>query len=198
MTVTLLDGLLFGIMLVSALLAMVRGFSREVLSVVSWVVAAAAAFFLYEPLTPFARQYISSDTVAMAAAALGVFVVALIIVSFITLKIADFIIDSRIGALDRMLGFVFGAVRGLLLVVVAMLFFNWLAPEEQPTWVAQARSKPFLDDLGARLVAALPEDPEATIRQQFGTPGTAAQPEGGEPASGESAAPADTAPPPAN
>jgi membrane protein required for colicin V production len=198
MTVTLLDGLLFGIMLVSALLAMVRGFSREVLSVVSWVIAAAAAFFFYEPLTPFARQYISSDTVAMAAAALGVFVITLIIVSFLTLKIADFIIDSRIGALDRMLGFVFGAVRGLLLVVVAMLFFNWLAPEEQPTWVAQAGSKPFLDDLGARLVAALPEDPEATIRQQFGAPGDAAQPDGGEPATGEGAAPPDTSPAPAN
>ena len=46
------------------------------------------------------------------------------------MRIADFIIDSRIGALDRTLGFLFGAARGILLVVVAMLFFNWLVPAE--------------------------------------------------------------------
>ncbi|MCB8838472.1 CvpA family protein [Aurantimonas sp. VKM B-3413] len=169
MTVTLLDAILFAIMLVSALLAMVRGFSREVLSVISWLVAAAAAFFFYKPLTPYAAEYIHSATVAMAASAAAIFIVTLIIVSFITLRIADFIIDSRIGALDRVLGFIFGAVRGLLLVVVAMLFFNWLAPENQPTWIAQSRSKPILDDLGQRLVAALPENPERLILDQIDT-----------------------------
>ncbi len=44
-----------------------------------------------------------------------VFLIALIVISFITMKIADFIIDSRIGALDRTLGFLFGAARGILL-----------------------------------------------------------------------------------
>ena len=187
MTVTLLDAILVAIMLVSALLAMVRGFSREVLSIVSWVAAAAAAFFFYKPLTPYAAQYISSNTIAMVASAAAIFVVTLIIVSFITLKIADFIIDSRVGALDRVLGFLFGAVRGLLLVVVAMLFFNWLAPENQPQWIATAKSKPFLDDLGQKLVAALPENPEQTILQTIKGTDAEANPD---------AAPSDTAPAP--
>lgn len=168
MTVTLLDGILVGIMFVSALLAMVRGFSREVLSVLSWLAAAAAAFVFYEALTPYVQEYIANEKVAMAVAGFGIFVVTLIIVSFITLRIADFIIDSRIGALDRMLGFVFGAARGLLLVVVAMLFFNWLSPaESQPAWVVNARSKPFLDDLGARLLAAVPEKPVELLPEQL-------------------------------
>jgi len=182
MTLTLLDAILVAIMLVSALLAMVRGFSREVLSVLSWVAAAAAAFFFYKKLTPFALQYIHNEKVAMAASAAGIFFLTLLIVSFITLKIADFIIDSRIGALDRTLGFLFGAARGLLLVVVAMVFFNWLTPPEsgnQPVWVTQARSKPMLDELGAKLVAALPDNPEATIRQRFQGGQAAQQPSGG-------------------
>lgn len=176
MTVTLLDAILVGIMLVSALLAMVRGFSREVLSVLSWIAAAAVAFLFYADVTPFASNYISNEKVAMAASAAGLFFLTLLIVSFITLKIADFIIDSRIGAIDRTLGFLFGAARGLLLVVVAMVFFNWLTPPQsgnQPGWVTQARSKPMLDDLGTRLVAALPSDPETTIRERFGAPPTA-------------------------
>ncbi len=191
MTVTLLDAILFALMLVSALLAMVRGFSREILSVISWLVAAVAAFLFYKPLTPYFAEYISSDTVAMAASAAAIFLVTLIIVSYITLRIADFIIDSRIGALDRVLGFVFGAVRGLLLVVVAMLFFNWLAPENQPEWVANAWSKPYLDNFGKQLVAALPENPEQIILEKIqdtsGEPATDTPPAPEEPGSVEGA-----------
>nr|WP_298105704.1 CvpA family protein [uncultured Shinella sp.] len=164
MPITILDGIVIGVALFSAVLAMVRGFSREVLSVASWVGAAAAAYFLYPVLLPYAKDYTTSDTVAMVGSAGAVFLVALIVISFITMRIADFIIDSRIGALDRTLGFLFGAARGILLVVVAMLFFNWLvAPQQQPSWVTTAKSKPLLDNLGARLIALLPEDADATI-----------------------------------
>lgn len=164
MPITILDGIVLGVALFSAILAMVRGFSREVLSVASWVGAAAAAYFLYPYLLPYAKQYTSSETVAMIGSAAVVFLVALIIISFITMRIADFIIDSRIGALDRTLGFLFGAARGILLVVVAMLFFNWLvAPQQQPIWVTQAKSKPLLDNLGNKLIALLPEEADATI-----------------------------------
>jgi len=177
MPITLLDGILLGITLVSAVLAMVRGFSREVLSVVSWAAAAAAAYLFYKPVIPFLTPYISNDTIAQIAAAGLVFVVTLIVVSIITMKIADFIIDSRIGALDRTLGFLFGAARGILLVVVAMLFFNWLVPENQPAWVGQAKSKPMIDQLGTKLIGLLPEDPESTILNRL-KPGTTATPDG--------------------
>lgn len=168
MPITLLDGILLAITLFSAVLAMVRGFSREVLAVASWIAAAAAAYLLYPVLTPFALQYTSSDKIAMIGSAAAVFLVALIVVSYITMRIADFIIDSRIGALDRTLGFVFGAARGVLLVVVAMLFFNWLvAAPKQPEWVATAKSKPMLDTLGTRLVNMLPDDADATILERL-------------------------------
>lgn len=164
MPITILDGILLCVTLFSAVLAMVRGFSREVLAVASWVAAAAAAFFLYPLLMPFAMEYADSEQVAMIGSAAVIFIVSLFIVSYITMRIADFIIDSRIGALDRTLGFVFGAARGILLVVVAVLFFNWLvAPPKQPVWVADAKSKPLLDSLGAKLVGMLPDDADATI-----------------------------------
>ena len=150
---------------------------------------AAAAYFLYPYLLPYAKNYTSSDTVAMIGSAGVVFLIALIIVSFITMRIADFIIDSRIGALDRTLGFLFGAARGVLLVVVAMLFFNWLvAPQQQPVWVTTAKSKPLLDNLGGKLIALLPENADATILDRLrgkdttgegeneGTGGTTTQP----------------------
>ena len=95
MPITLLDGILVGFTLVSAMLAMVRGFSREILSIASWIAAAAAAFFFYPLVLPYVQPHIDHQQVAMVAAAGAVFVVALIIVTIITMKIADFIIDSR-------------------------------------------------------------------------------------------------------
>ena len=168
MPITLLDGILIGVAVVSGLLAMVRGFSREVLSIVSWVVAAIAAFMFYERAVPFVQQYIASELVATLVAAAAIFLVTLVVVTYVTMRIADFIIDSRIGPLDRTLGFLFGVARGGLLMVVAMLFFNWLvAPEQTPGWVANAKSKPLLENLGNSLVEALPDDPEAAIRDRF-------------------------------
>lgn len=162
MPVTVLDLIVVAVILISAILAMVRGFIREVLSVASWVAAAAAAYFLYPSVEPLIAPYIGSDTVAKIAAAGIVFLVTLIIASFITMKISDFVIDSRVGAIDRAFGFIFGAVRGVLILAVALLFFNWLAPDP-PAWIADARTKPLLEGLGEQIVAAIPDDVEGSL-----------------------------------
>jgi len=156
---TALDGLVILMTLLSAFLAMVRGFSRELLSLLSWVLAAAFAFFLYKPVLPLLERTISSHTVATAVSIAGLFLIALIILSTLTMKLADIIIDSRIGALDRTLGFVFGIVRGLLILAVAVLFFNGLIkPQDQPAWIAGAKTKPMLDALGTRIWNLIPRD----------------------------------------
>ncbi|RWL96283.1 MAG: CvpA family protein [Mesorhizobium sp.] len=197
MPITLLDGILVGFTLVSAMLAMVRGFSREVLSVVSWAAAAAAAFFFYKPVLPYVQPYVDNDKIAMAASAGIVFVIALIVVSVITMKIADWIIDSRIGALDRTLGFLYGAARGILVVAVALLFFNWLAGAKAPAWIANAKSRPLLETIGAKLESVLPENTEELVNKythkgepQAGAPATTDQPAAEPPAAGEDNAPA--------
>ena len=163
MPITLLDAILIVVMLVSAVLAMVRGFSREVLSIVSWIVAAAAAFFLYKPVVPLVVS-LKPDTlepdsiVTQAIAAAAIFFVTLIIVSWLTMKVADFIIDSRIGPLDRTLGFMFGALRGALLVIVTLNFALWIFGESPPAWVANAKSRPIMERIGNDIRQALPDD----------------------------------------
>jgi membrane protein required for colicin V production len=163
MPITLLDGILVGFTLVSAMLAMVRGFSREVLSVASWVAAAAAAYFFYPAVLPYVQPHIDNEKIAMGASAALVFFIALIVVTVVTMKLADFIIDSRIGALDRTLGFLYGAARGILVVAVALMFFNWLVGENPPLWVKEAKSRPLLENIGNRIEAMLPADAENSI-----------------------------------
>ncbi|QJP13323.1 CvpA family protein [Starkeya sp. ORNL1] len=164
---TLLDIILLAVMLVSGLLAMVRGFMREIFAIASWVIAAVVTLYAYPHALPYAKQYISQDTLAMAVSIGGVFLLTLLIVSIITVRISDAILDSRIGALDRTLGFLFGLARGFLIMVVAFLFFNWLAQNEQgqPEWIRDARSKVVLQSAGDWLISVLPDDPEKLIRE---------------------------------
>jgi membrane protein required for colicin V production len=161
-----LDLGLIVVVLISAFLAMLRGLTREVLAIASWGAAALAAIYLHPLVLPYVKPYIAKDVIALAVAAAAVFFVTLIAVSLITIKLSDAILDSKIGALDRSLGFLFGAVRGLLLCVIAFVFFNWLVPAQtQPGWVKTARMRPLLQVTGDRLMAILPDDPEGLLNK---------------------------------
>ena len=168
MPITLLDIILIGVMLVSALLAMIRGFMREILSIAAWVIAAVATLYAYSRLLPYAKNYFNNDIVAAAAVIGGTFLLTLLVVSVITVRFSDMVLDSRVGALDRTLGFLFGLARGLVIVVVAFLFFAWLVPPRtQPSWVANAKSKVMLQTTGDWLMSMLPDDPESSILKRL-------------------------------
>ncbi|AXK83927.1 CvpA family protein [Pseudolabrys taiwanensis] len=171
MPITLLDILLLVVMLISGLLAMIRGFMREILSIGAWGVAALTTLYAYARLLPTAKTYFNNDMVATAVTVGGVFLLTLLIVSIITIRISDMILDSRVGALDRTLGFLFGLGRGLIIVVVAFLFFAWLVPDRsQPEWVRGAKSKVVLQSTGQWLMSMLPDDPESTILKRLKKP----------------------------
>jgi membrane protein required for colicin V production len=168
MPITLLDVALIAVMLISGLLAMVRGFMREILSIIAWILAAVATLYAYSKLLPLAKQYFNNDIVAAVVVIGGVFLLTLLIVSIVTVRISDMVLDSRVGALDRTLGFLFGLARGLIIVVVAFLFFNWLVPDKsQPEWVKAAKSRVVLAGTGQWLMSMLPEDPESTILKRL-------------------------------
>src|ERR1700691_5186089 len=171
MPITLLDIILLVVMLVSGLLAMVRGFMREVLSITAWVLAAAVTLYSYGKLLPYAKQYFNNDIVAAVAVVGGVFLVTLLVVSVLTIRVSDMVLDSRVGALDRTLGFLFGLGRGLIIVVVAFQFFPRLVPDRsQPDWVKSAKSRVVLAGTGQWLMSMLPDDPESTILKRLKRP----------------------------
>ena len=162
---SVLDLVVLGVVLISALLAAVRGFTREVLAIVAWVTAAAAAWFLHPLLLPHLRPYIPNDSVRLAAAIGAVFILTLIIVSIITVKISDLILDSRIGALDRTLGLFFGAARGFLICVIGWVFLAWLVQGRMPEWATTAKTRPMLENTGNALIAMLPDNPEGLLKK---------------------------------
>ncbi|AJY46624.1 CvpA family protein [Martelella endophytica] len=166
MPVTLFDLIVLLVIVFSALLAMVRGFSREIMSILAWGLSAVIGYFGYPYLAPPLENFLGDDRIAMAGAFAIIFLVALILISLVTSRFADYIMDSRAGALDRSLGFVFGVVRGVLILAVAVAFWNWLVGDAQsPDWIRNAKSKPALDILATKLESLLPggPGPEASL-----------------------------------
>lgn len=158
---TILDVALFFIVIISGLLAMTRGFLREFFSIVAWVAAVMAVVFLYFPLEPEAKKLITNDTVAKIALAATLFLGTLILVSILSYVITDKLLDSKIGALDRTLGFIFGAIRGFLLVVACYLLMLLFKPDEKDhyTEITNARSIGLIKDSSDILLDALPDKP---------------------------------------
>lgn len=154
----LLDIVVIAIVLLSGLFAFARGFVKEALSVAAWIGAGFAALYGLPYATPLAERFLPNGEVAEAAAALVVFLVALIILSLLTSAIAGRVKDSSLSAIDRTLGLVFGLVRGLVVVCLVYIAFSWALPakQQQPTWIAEARTLPLLQTGAERLRALVP------------------------------------------
>ncbi len=154
---TYLDAALVAIALLSGLLAMYRGLTREVLSILSWILAAGAvAYFVFyqRPVAQdIAKQIGAPLQVAQVAVGALIFVIVLVVVHLITSKISDTILDSNIGMIDRILGLVFGVARGFILIVIPfMLYENFFPdPKQQFPWVRNAVTLPYIKDTGHSL-----------------------------------------------
>ena len=151
---TYLDAALLGMMLLSGLLAMYRGFTREVLSILSWAAAAGAMLYFVlhhkSAAEQLAQQFHSPLVVAQIVAGAVIFLLVLVIVHLITARISDSILDSSVGMIDRLLGFAFGAVRGFVLIVIPYMFYESFFPEpkNQYVWVRESKSLPYLRGTG--------------------------------------------------
>ena len=114
---------------VSALVGIARGMTKEILSILGWVLAAVATFYLTPMVNPIAKEHISSEILATLVSGMAILIVFCIVWILIVDKIAAVIRQSKLSVLDRLFGFVFGAARGVLIVVLVALMVSTLVPD---------------------------------------------------------------------
>ncbi len=153
------DIAVFAIILVAGLVSFSLGLVRVVLALVGWVGAGFATLYGFSYVSPIAREWISIGFVADGATGLAIFIVSLIILTFISHAIGRRIRSSGLSALDRSLGLVFGLGLGAVLVSLGYLVMVWTIDlpsqvEEQPKWIRTARTFPAVA-LGSRYLRAL-------------------------------------------
>lgn len=154
---TLFDLAAVGVVVVSALLALVRGATREALTVTAWLGAFAVAWYGFAGARDVAQRTIETDWLADVAALAVVFLVPLIVLKAVGAVVAEQVRGSRLGPLDRWIGIGFGAVRGVLIVCLVYLGLSIVvAPDRHPGWVQEAASLPYVREGAAFLQRLVP------------------------------------------
>jgi membrane protein required for colicin V production len=143
------------VLLGSALFAFMRGFVHEVLAIAAWAGAALGTLYGLPYVRPWFRDHIGMAWAADAAAGLSLFLVILLALSLLTKAASERVRKSALNSVDSSLGFVFGIARGAVLLCLAYMVVAWVfQPEDLPEWLADARSRPWLER-GARLLQGL-------------------------------------------
>ena len=170
------DIIVVAVVALSAIIALLRGFVREVLTIGSWLGAGLVTLYAFPVLQPKFEQWISSKLAADIAGGIGLFLISLVIFSIISHFIAQFVRGSALTAVDRSLGLLFGLVRGAILVSLAyMLVFAM-----DPNLLRGARTTPMMargaeilrnlapkelaDDLPSDLKLPPPVDPDSDAK----------------------------------
>jgi membrane protein required for colicin V production len=156
---TWVDLAVLAVMLVSGLLAFLRGFVREALGIGAWLGAAYFAMTEFHTVEPFARAKISNPDFAVPAAYLVLFLAALLVLSVIASIIGRLVRDSALGGLDRTMGLAYGLVRGAVLVAVAYIAGGMIvAVDRWPTPVLQARALPYAYEGAHWVISQVPAE----------------------------------------
>ncbi len=150
---TLVDAAVGGIILVSAILAFARGFVREILSIAGWALAAVVAFVFAPQAEPLVKEIpvvgdflADSCELSILAAFAAVFAVALIVVSVFTPLFSSLVQKSALGGFDQGLGFLFGVLRGAVLIAVAFVLYDRIVPAGQGiAMIDESRSAQIFD-----------------------------------------------------
>lgn len=164
---TIVDGVVAAVIVVSALLAYSRGFVREVMSIAGWVGATILAFIFADQAEPLVKQipvlgdFIGdSCELSIIAAFAAVFAVALVVVSIFTPLFSSLVQRSALNGLDQGGGFLFGVLRGIILVAVAFFVYETVLTAQDIAMIEDSRSAKVF----ARMTGQIEnQDPEAAL-----------------------------------
>lgn len=142
---------------VSAVYATLRGFVRETLSIIAWVVAVLAALYFGPTLADALKPHLSGGLNDIAGYLL-VFVSVLLLLSFVTFHLSGSVKRSPVGPIDRILGCLFGVLRGLAVAGIIYLVFAAVEPPpDQPDWMTKAELYPIIRKSGEMLDRLIPD-----------------------------------------
>lgn len=180
---TIIDAVVAGVIVLSAILAYSRGLVRETMAIVGWVAAAILAFLFAPKAVPLVKQIpmvgdfiADSCEISIIAAFAAVFALALVIVSIFTPLFSTLVQRSVLGGFDQGLGFLFGVFRGVLLVAVAFFVYDTVVTSEPVSVVDNSRSAAVFSRLTNKIEERDPEQALGWLTNQYdalvGTCGT--------------------------
>lgn len=166
--ITFADGVVLGILLLSGVFALVRGFAREILTIAAWGFSALILVLAYEPVQNWARDVILDGVITDVVVASTLFLVPLVALSFASHHACKQVSESGVSVADRTLGFAFGVIRGLAAVVIVYWMYSLVEdPDDHPRWIARSKLFPVVADSANYLDKWLPNVASLDIGPRF-------------------------------
>ena len=153
-----LDVVFLVIVGVSALVAIARGVTKELLSITGWILAAVSVYYLLPVVDPIMQKYIASEVLSSLVSGMVILILFCIFWVLAVDKISTQIRFSKLSSLDRILGFIFGIFRGVIIVILLQIMISSLIPEESQKGVfAESRYFKLAGDAAGPIKSLIPE-----------------------------------------
>lgn len=157
MQLTTIDFILIGIIAFSSLISILRGFMKEMISLLAWVAAFVVAMLYCAQLAPLVPASVDIPSARLAIAFVSLFILTLIVGGVINAVVGLLVKKTGLSGSDRSIGVVFGLVRGVFLVCVLLLLGS-LTPMPQDDWWKSSQVIHYLTPVAQSLSDLLPQD----------------------------------------
>ena len=171
---TIIDGVVALVIILSALLAYSRGLVRESLAIIGWILAAVLAFMFAPKMQPLVKEIpviggfiADSCELSMLGAAFVVAAIVLVIAALFTPLFSSLVQRSILGGLDQGMGFLFGVLRGVLLVAIAFFVYDIAAAGQDIDMVENSRSAKVFGKMTGKIEDGDPQEALGWITQQY-------------------------------
>jgi membrane protein required for colicin V production len=145
------------VLVLSVIISLIRGFVREVISLLTWIAAFWVAFRFAPAFTGVIAKYISTQSLQQPAAFAILFIVTLIVGAIFNYVVGLFVDKTGLSGTDRMLGLVFGVARGILLVAALLLSAALLTKMPEASWWKTSRLIPQFKPVEIWIKGFVPE-----------------------------------------
>ena len=152
-----LDFLIVGVIALSALISLIRGFVKESISLLSWIAAGIVAFRYFSAMAELLEPYLADPTIRSMAAFAVLFISTLIIGAIINFIMSQLVSKTGLSGTDKALGVVFGGARGVLIVTMVVLLAS-LTPMPEAQWWQDSAMVGFFQQLAEWVKGIIPAD----------------------------------------
>ncbi len=137
------DWAIIAVLGLSALISVVRGFVKEIVSLLIWLAAAVIASIFHDQLASLMPDLIDTPSLRMLAAWIVLFVAVLLVGSILNYLLGKLVKATGLSGTDRLLGLVFGAIRGLTIVMVILIILPKILPVMEDQWWLESTLIPY-------------------------------------------------------
>ena len=152
-----IDFCIIGIIAISAIISLFRGFIKEAFSLMTWAAAVILAWMFFRDLSQYLIQWISLPSARFGVSFIAIMIVVLLIGGIVTYVVSSLVEHTGLTGTDRMLGMFFGIVRGVLIIAIIILLAGLTAFPQDPWW-RQSMLIGYFQEISIWLQSMLPDD----------------------------------------